>query len=89
MFETSRWTIISKVTRASFAFSVLMLLESCNPEVRDVWLGGIQAAAVGVVSAMTGLLTTAVQALITGMSTDDGGAATVQTVFDWTSRVVC
>lgn len=90
MLDTSRWSVLCKLTRVSFVFPVLMFLDSCSPEVRDVWLAGIQTAAVGVVTALTGLLTTAVQALITGIGQDDGGGVTtVQAVFEWAERAIC
>jgi len=69
---------------------VLLLLESCDEEVRAVWLSGIETSAVGIVTALTSLLTTAVSALITGAAQGGGdGATTVQAVFDWATSVMC
>jgi hypothetical protein len=66
-----------------------MFLDSCSPEVRQVWLSGIETTAVGIVTAMTGLLTTAVSALITGATQDGGdGVTTVQAVFEWANQVM-
>ncbi|MBN1346110.1 MAG: hypothetical protein JXQ73_25710 [Phycisphaerae bacterium] len=89
MLRTRARLTLTKLATASCACSVLMLLDSCDPEVRDVWLTGIETAAVGVVTALTSLLTTAVTAIVTGAGTTDGGTTTVQAVFEWASQVAC
>ena len=89
MLRTRARMTFTKLATASCACSVLMFLDSCDPEVRSVWLNGIETAAVGVVTALTSLLTTAVSALITGAGTTDGGPTTVQAVFELARQVAC
>lgn len=81
-------TTLTKLTGAGCACSVLMVLDGCDPEVRQVWLTGIETTAVGIVTALTSLLTTAVQAFITGTTQSDDGVTTVQAVFEWANQVL-
>lgn len=84
------WTKITwtKLAAALSGSTVVMFLEGCNPEVRDVWLNGIESTATGVVSAFTGLLTTAVSAFITSATQTDDSVTTVEAVFDWLTYAV-
>ncbi len=87
------WTLWTKLTwtklTAALSGTIVMFLDGCNPEVRDVWLNGIESTATGVVSALTGLLTTAVSAFITGATQTDDGVTTVEAVFEWLTHAVC
>ncbi len=85
----TRWDVMAKVS----AFcSVLLVMDSCDPSVRDAWLTGFQAAATSVVSLLTGLLTTGVNVLFTILSnqtSDNTTVTTVQAVFEWAEHWVC
>ncbi len=90
MFKTHPWLTLTRLTQGICAGSVLMFLEGCDPEVRDVWISGIEAAALGVVTALTGLMSTAVTALLTGFtSTGDDTTTTVQAIFEWAPQALC
>lgn len=89
MLRNRVWTKLTRLTGAACVGSVLMALDGCDPEVRQVWLSGVETAAVGIVTAMTSLLTTAVSAFITGATQSDDSVTTVQAAFEWACQVVC
>jgi hypothetical protein len=69
---------------------MLMVLSGCDPQTRDVLLGGLQTAADGLLQVFADLASTAISALFTRISqnTEDANVV-VQAVFGWVDHMAC
>jgi hypothetical protein len=95
MWRVRLGTAWVRMCKGACLFSVLLVLEGCDPTVRDAWLSGIQGLAVTSIQTLgslgTTLFTTLIPILFTYLSQQGGGGTitTVQAAFELVEHLVC